>query len=128
MNLSIEFRDGVLWVTVTGMVTLAEAMRVYTAACDAAVEHGTDRILVDASAVEGCLSYMDRYELAQTMADYFGSERLTFMVATVGKPPLVEGFGALVARSRGAMAETFSNTTRAAGWLNRFGRSPKIQR
>jgi hypothetical protein len=42
MELSIEFRDGVLWATVSGRISVAEAVSVYTAVCDAAVEHGED--------------------------------------------------------------------------------------
>lgn len=123
MNLSIEFRDDVLWVMVRGMVTLAEAIRVYTEACDAAVDRGVGRILVDASAAEGDLSYMERYELGETMADYYVSKSLGFKVAMVGKAPLVDEFSALVASNHGVTAETFAGTTDAVEWLNRFGRS-----
>lgn len=89
-------------------------------------QRGVDRILVDVSVAEGDLSCFDRYELGRTMADYYVSKSMAFKVATVGKPPLVDGFAALVASNRGVTAETLLDTTRAAEWLNRFGRS-KLQ-
>ena len=82
---------------------------------------------MDVSAAQGDLCCVDRYDLGKTSADYYVSKS-AFKGATVGKPPLVDGFAAVVASNRGVTAETFSDTTRAADWLNRFGRTPKIQR
>ena len=48
------------------------------------------------------------------------SKPLAFKVAIVGKPPLINGFGALVASNRGVAAETFSDSAQATGWLNCF--------
>lgn len=123
MNLSIEFRDGVLWATVTGRVSLAESKKMCAATCDAAVDLGVGQILVDVSAADGELSELDRYQLGQGMANYYITKTLAFTVAIVGKPPLVTGFSALVASNRGVTAETFSDTTRAVYWLNRFSPS-----
>jgi hypothetical protein len=78
-------------------------------------------ILADASAAEGKLSDMDRYQLGRSMAEYYISKRLVFKVAIVGKPPLINGFGALVASNRGVATETFSDTAHATRWLNCFG-------
>jgi len=120
MNLSIEFRDGVLWAEVTGRVTLGESTKMCSVTCDAAVERGVNRILVNVSTAQGELSDMDRYELGQRMAEYYITKPLVFKVAIVGNPPLVNGFVALVASNRGVTAETFSDTTQAVKWLNRF--------
>jgi len=42
---------------------------------------------------------------------------MTSAVATVGKPPVVDGFGALVAWNRGLVVKTFSESQEAMDWL-----------
>jgi len=129
MELSIEFRDGILWATVTGQVTLGESTQMCSVTCDAAVQSGVDRILVDASGADGDISDLDRYRLGETMAAYYITKPLDFKIAIVGNPPLVNGFVALVASNRGVTAETFSETTQSRRLAKPFcwSRSPKIQ-
>jgi len=121
MDLKLESRDGFLLATATGRASLSEAIRVFTKACDVAAEKGLNRILVDCSLVKGELSTLERYELGRTVAEHCTSRSMTPKVATVGKPPGVDGFAALVASNRGVVAETFSELESALGWLNRFG-------
>jgi hypothetical protein len=64
---------------------------------------------------------MERYELGRTMAEYCSSRSITPKVATVGKPPLINGFGARVAWNRGLVAETFLELQKATDWLKGFG-------
>jgi hypothetical protein len=115
-----ESEDGVLVATAAGRVSLSEAVSVFTKVCDVAAERG-NRILVDVLSVEGELSTMERYELGRTVAEYCKSRSLNPKVATVGTQPLIDGFGALVARNRGLLAETFSELQKARDWLKRFG-------
>jgi hypothetical protein len=84
MELSIEFRDGVLWATITGQVTLGESTKMCCVTCDAAVQSGVDRILVDASGADGDISDLDRYRLGETMAEYYITKPLVFKIAIVG--------------------------------------------
>jgi hypothetical protein len=121
MDLKMEAEESVLVVTAAGRVSLSEAISVFTKACDVAAERGFDRILVDCLSVEGELSIMDRYELGRTMAEYCNSRSITPKVATVGRLPLINGFAARVASNRGLVAETFSESQKAMGWLNEFG-------
>ncbi len=121
MDVTVESEDGVLVATAAGPVSLSEAISVFTKACDIAVERGADRILVDCLAVEGELSTMERYELGRSVAEYCSSRSITPKVATVGKPPLINGFGARVAWNRGLVAETFSELQKARDWLKGFG-------
>jgi hypothetical protein len=120
MDLKMEAEESVLVVTAAGRVSLSEAISVFTKACDVAAERGFDRILVDCLSVEGELSIMDRYELGRTMAEYCNSRSITPKVATVGRLPLINGFAARVASNRGLVAETFSESQKAMGWLNEF--------
>jgi hypothetical protein len=67
------------------------------------------------------LSTMDRYELERTVADYCNSRYTTPKLATVGEPPLIDGFPARVATTGGLVAETFSESQEAMDWLKSFG-------
>jgi hypothetical protein len=117
----LESKDGILVATAEGRVSLSEAISVFTNPCDVAVDSGLDWILVDASSVEGELSTLERYELGRTVAEYCNSRSLALKVATVGKPPLINGFGARVALNRGLVAETFPELQKAMNWLKAFG-------
>jgi len=120
-DLKAESKDGILVATAAGRVSLRDAISVFTNVCDVAAQSGVDRILVDCLSVEGELSTMERYELGRTMAEYCTSRSLTPKVATVGCPPLINGFAARVAWNRGLVAETFSESQKARDWLNGFG-------
>ena len=124
LDVTFESKEGYLLVTATGRVTFSEALAAYKRACDLTVEKGLDQILVDALAVEGELSTLERYDFGRTMAEYCKSRSINPKVATVGKPPTItqDGFGALVASNRGLTAETFSDLQRALDWLNAFRR------
>jgi hypothetical protein len=116
----VESRDGILFATAAGRVSLSDAISVFTKACDVSEER-VYRILVDCLSVEGELSDMERYELGRTMAEYCNSRSLTPRVATFGYPPLINGFAAQVAWNRGLVADTFSELQIAMDWLKRFG-------
>ena len=120
IDLKVEPEDRIVVATVEGRVSLSEATNVFTKACDAAAESGFALILVDCLSVEGELSTMERYELGRALAEYCNSRSIAAKVATVGKAPLINGFAALVARNRGLVAETFSETQEAISWLKRF--------
>jgi hypothetical protein len=121
LDVTVESEDGVLVATAAGPVSLSKAISVFTKACDVAAEKSLDLILVDCLSVEGELSTMERYELGKTVAEYCNSRSINAKVATVGKPPLINGFAAQVAWNRGLVAETFSESQKARDWLKGFG-------
>jgi hypothetical protein len=121
MELKLEPRHGYLLATITGQLSLSEAIGGYKKACDFASNRGLNKILADCSAVKGQLSDLERYELGQTMAEYSLSRGKNAHVATIGQPPTINGFVAQVARNRGLNAETFSERKPALDWLNKFG-------
>ena len=121
MKLKLEPRDGYLLATVTGRLSLSEAIGGYKKACDVASNQGFNKILADCSAVKGQLSDLGRYELGRTMAEYSLSRDENAHIATIGQPPTINGFVALVARNRGLNAGTFSELQPALDWLNKFG-------
>jgi hypothetical protein len=122
MDFTIESRNGLLSVTATGSGSVNDAVAIYKKAFDGAVKIGTHLILADCSAVTSVLSGLERYNLGSISAEYAHrfKESMAFKVAVVGIPPVIDGFAALVAFNRGVTTETFSETTNAVEWLNRF--------
>jgi hypothetical protein len=122
MNLILELRDQVLVAEVSGHLTFREALEVCMLACDGAAERGFSTFLLDASAVTGELSNLDRYDLGKHVADYCVEHGWYYKVALLGSEPAVTGLGALVASNRGLVVETFRDRKRALEWLNAFVR------
>jgi hypothetical protein len=123
MDFTLELRDDVLWVTATGQASLNKAVVLFKSMVDAALERGTNLILVDCSAVTGELSVLQQYEVGSLGAEYAVQRSIVLKVAVVGTPPVIDGFTALVASNRGVATETFSDTSNAVAWLNHFARS-----
>jgi hypothetical protein len=128
MDVRIESRDTMLWVTITGQVSLAGAVENAKKFCDTSADLGLNRILVDCSKLKGELSTLDRYELGRTAAEYAVSKRIAPVLAFVGHPPTIDGFAARVASNRGLVASVFSERQAALDWLNQGGSPGKEAR
>jgi hypothetical protein len=124
MDLKLELRDHVLVAEISGQLTLREALRVCKLVCDGAAERGFSTYLLDASAVDGELSAIERYELGKTIADYCVAHRWFHRVALIGRETAVRGFAELVAPNRGLVVERFSDRRKALEWLNAFVHDP----
>ena len=85
-----------------------------------ALEKHLNRILIDGLGAKGVLTTIDRYDLGVKLVAYCGEHKLWPRLAFVGQPPVVDGFGALVARNRGLVAETFPNRKEALEWPRSF--------
>jgi hypothetical protein len=122
MDLKLKIANHVLIAKLSGQLTLREALKVCMLACDGAAERGFSTFLLDASAVDGELSDLERYELGKTVADYCVSQGWFYQVALLGTEPAVTGFGALVASNRGLVATHFRDRKKALEWLNALAR------
>jgi hypothetical protein len=122
MDLKLKIADDVLIAELSGHLTMREALRVCMLACDGAEERGFSTFLLDAPAVDGEISDLERYELGKTVAEYCVSQGWSYKVALVGTEPAVNGFGALVATNRGLVARHFREPEEALKWLNAFAR------
>ena len=123
MDFTIESRNRLVWVTVTGQVSLNNAVEIFKETFDAGIKLGTNLILIDCTGMTSVLSELERYHLGSISADYAlqrSKESIALKVAVVGTPPVIDGFAALVASNRGVTTETFSDTSNAVDWLNRF--------
>jgi len=121
MDLKLESRKDILLATVTGQVSLNEALKVYKKTCDAAVRRDFGKILFDFLGLTGALSELERFELGRQGAEYCRERSPSLKTAVIGKPPTVDGFVARVASNRGIVVETFSERQAALDWLNEFG-------
>jgi hypothetical protein len=122
MDLKLELRDRVLVAEVSGQLTLREALKICKLVCEGAAERGFSTFLLDASAVDGELSALERYELGKTIADYCVAHGWFYRVALLGSETAVTGFAELVAPNRGLVVERFGDRRKALEWLNAFVR------
>src|SRR5262245_1368250 len=119
MNLQVALdTDGeFLLAVVSGRVSFDAIWRVLKQICDTALQKKLTRILVDALAVEGVITTLDRYKLGVKLVNYCNEKKLWPMLAFIGQPPVINGFGAVVARNRGLAIEQFPNWKQALEWV-----------
>jgi len=113
----MEVQGAVLLVVVNGEVSFNAAWDVLKQTYDTALEKQVNLILVDFLSVEGKLATFEKYRLGTETVTYFRARRMHLRIACVGKPPIVDGFGVLVAKNRWVAAEMFSNRNEALNWL-----------
>jgi hypothetical protein len=114
---AIEFRDKYILCTTSGPAVVTELMSLFRNLCEAAAERGCCRIVVDCQELQGSLSTVDKYMLGAEIATRSQALNLTASFVVVGLPPLVDGFGALVASNRGLSAQVFRDLTEAIKWV-----------
>jgi hypothetical protein len=125
MNVKLESAECFLLATLTGRVSLEEALPLGKAVFDVAAEKGFSRILFNCLALQGELSVVDRYEIGEGIAEYCKNHSMIPSVALLGKLPTVTGFCAQVAWNRGLDVKVFAEHQAAREWLNRFGPQPR---
>jgi len=118
LQLDLNTDRELLLAIVTGTLSsFAADWQVLKQIWDTALDNHLKRILVDALAVQGIAKTIDRYTMGVKLVAYCGEHKWWPMLAFVGEPPVVNGFGALVARNRGMDTEVFSNRKDALAWL-----------
>jgi len=119
MNLQVALdTDGeFLLAVVRGTVSFDGIWRVLKEICDTALQKKLTRILVDTLAAEGVTTTLDRYKLGVKLVNYCDENKLWPVLAFIGQPPVVNGFGVLVARNRGLAIEQFPNWKQALEWM-----------
>ena len=120
MNLHVDLNtDGeLLLAVVTGTVSSDAVWPVMKQICDTALQKKLTLILVDTLAAQGVVTTSDRYILGVNLVSYCGQHRLWPRLAFIGVPPVVDGFGVLVAKNRGLFIEQFSNRKEALEWVH----------
>jgi hypothetical protein len=120
MNLQVDLdTDGeLLLAIVRGTVSLDATWQVLKQICDTALQQNLTRILVDALGAQGVATTIDRYTLGVKLVTYCREHQLWPRLAFVGQPPVVDGFGLLVAKNRGLNTERFPNWKEALEWVH----------
>ena len=119
MEVKFDSRTDCVFATITGPMAPERLLPIFYKIIDTAIERGLVPILIDFSASSGMLATSERFNLAESAATYFLSKPRTIRpnIAIVGKPPLIDGFGATVASNRGLNAKAFSDVPQALDWL-----------
>ena len=115
-----KLQDGVLLVIAGGTFESVGALRLLKQICDMATEKHVNKILVNALALDGTVSELNRYKVAVELSTYLRQRGWNYRLAIVGKSPTVDGFGVRVAQNRGLTAEHFSTEQEALNWLKRW--------
>jgi hypothetical protein len=118
LQVNLELDGELLLAVVKGTVsTVDETWRILKQICDTALEKQLNRILIDGLGTQGVTTTFDRYYIGAKMVTYCGEHKLWPALALVGQPPLVDGFGGLVAKNRWLVTETFPSRKEALEWL-----------
>ncbi len=115
-----KVEDGVLSIVGGGTFKSVAALQLLKQICDMATEKHVNKILVNALALDGTVSELDRYQVAVELTTYLQERGWNYRLAIVGKSPTVDAFGVRVAQNRGLTAEYFSTDQEAMNWLNRW--------
>jgi hypothetical protein len=117
--------EGVLLATVSGSVSLEDAVKRFQETFAFAAENNTRKILFNCLDTTGDLSTTDSYRFATRVMQYLRSLNIgNPAIALVGKPRVFTGFGLQVAQNLGALALGFAEIKSALAWLT----SPPLHR
>jgi hypothetical protein len=117
MSLQFDLDGELLLATVSGPVSFDAIWQILKQICDTASQKQLTQILVDALGAWGVTSTVDRYTLGVNLVIYCGELKFWPRLAFVGEPPVVDGFGVLVARNRGLNTDRFPNRQEALEWV-----------
>ncbi len=111
-----------LKVTTIGYYSLVKVMNALELAIDSAVERKKEKILIDASKVEGeNISLHDRFTYGEHLSQYYIKHGLgkIFKIAVVSNENISDKrrFGETVATNRGVNVKIFENMDDALQWL-----------
>jgi hypothetical protein len=123
---STELQGHFLLVTLTGNVDLSSSVRLFNQAFDVAAQKRVDKLLINALAVAGTLSTLERYALGVKVTAHITQLRTNPKVAFVGVLPTVDGFAVRVTQNRDVYAELFRNVPEAVEWLGKWPTSDKL--
>jgi hypothetical protein len=111
--------SGYVLATMTGSQSIKEVLQAFEETFDAAFNRGLGLILIDCSGLDGELSTFERFSLGKSGVAYWSarSSKIIPKIAVVGKLPVIDGFGAVVASSGGVETRTFPEVPDALTWL-----------
>jgi hypothetical protein len=123
LQVTLETDGQFLAAVISGTVSFNAIWQALKQVCDTALQKNCTRILVDALGAQGITTTIDRYNLGVKLVNYCHEKQLRPMLAFVGQPPVVDGFGVVVAKNRGLFIERFSTRKEALEWVRAVPKS-----
>ena len=117
--LEFDLKPGCLRVMLRGRDIIQQKATVIQAIADELKRTHRRAALVDARAVPGPLSFMDRFQLGTTAGRYLAGTAIGVLARSDQADP--HKIGQLVARNRGVDVEVFTEATLAETWMQRHG-------
>ncbi len=124
IDLDFEMKEGYLYVRVTGVFTLKEALDAFKKTIEAAANYHAARILIDGLEFKGAPDTVERYSFGEYIAEALAKSEKSgntkrLRVAFVAREPLLDPdhFIMVVASNRGANVWSFDNLPDALKWL-----------
>jgi hypothetical protein len=129
MNISLKFesREGFLYCESSGDYSFEGACSMIQEVLAESAQRGATKVLVDCLQMEGSPSRVERYALAEFLAegviDYIIAGKSFLRLAVLGREPLVDPtrFAELVATNRGVQTKTVEQMEDAVKWLGQAG-------
>jgi len=117
MRIEIDPRPDRLHAVASGLFDHAQLAAALTDIFAASSKHGLYRIIIDATALEGEISLMARYDLGRMAAEL---QREPVRLAIVGSEAQVwpDRFGENVANNRGVKTKVTTDVAEALEWLH----------
>ena len=122
----IEPRNDHLRAIITGKLEFDVGKEIFLKALEATVKHGLNKILVDLQSLQGELTFYERFEFSEFMAQQNREYILTkniinkqLRIAFVGGSPIIDNrkFGETVAINRGLEFLSTTDINEAFEWL-----------
>jgi len=118
----VVLEDGYVCLQCTGYCTLEAVKDLYSSAVNAALEHGSSHVLIDAIEVKGDLTLLERYESSEYLAREIlrrAPGKIKKIAVCSMEPPLdPQRFGEIVAKNRGINAKATTDMDEAVAWLD----------
>ena len=124
MDLSLNLSGEILFASLSGEFSLAEAQRTFLQILEAVEQHNVDKVLVDGRAVTGQPTTMERFHYGDFLANAVldlcvrrGRRAPRFSYVLLAPVLDEQRLGETVAVNRGMIVKTFDNVENALRWL-----------
>jgi hypothetical protein len=127
LRVDIAIENELLLVTAHGTLSFDASLHALQQVLNQARQKQVSRILIDAHAVDGALTTLERYDLAKQVATFIQQYQMNPRIALVRKPPVPDGIGARVSQNLGVTTEMFPARQEALNWLAACPNPPRTK-
>lgn len=113
-GITFTVKDSILFTVIAGNYDFGQFRQYVQQIREQCESHGTTRVLVDLTAVQGEMPGPDRFALGELLAEALDSR---IRAAFIARPEIVTRMAESVAVYRGAQLQVFFNPEEALAWL-----------